>query len=58
VDGERRQILGQAGGGTRILGRELANEGPQIVFGLGRRGGLVERRPVGSPDALVERPRT
>jgi hypothetical protein len=34
---------------------ELADEPAQPVLGVGRVGGLVECRPVGTPDSLVER---
>ena len=54
VDGERRQVVGQAGRGRGVLPAELAHQDPQPGLGLGGAGRLVERRPVGGPDAGVE----
>ncbi len=51
---ERRQVVGQAGRGTWILAAELADEGPQGRLSLRWRRGLIERRPVGGPDAVME----
>jgi hypothetical protein len=60
MDGERRQVVGQAGCRAGVLPFELAHEDPQPGLSLGRADGDVERRPVGGsvpglqPGALGE----
>ena len=54
VDGEGHHVVGQAGGGRRVLAAELADEDPKARLGLGWRRRAMERGPVGGPDALME----
>jgi hypothetical protein len=54
VDGERRHVVGQAGGGRWVLAAELADEDPQPGLGPGRRRGSVEGGPIGGPEPGVE----
>jgi hypothetical protein len=54
VDGERRQIVGEARRGRGVLGAELTDEDPQPVLGLLWARRPVERRPVRRPDPRVE----
>ncbi len=54
MDGERGQVLGQAGRRGGVLPLERADEGAQAGLGLGGGGGPIERGPVGRPDALME----
>src|SRR3990172_5670282 len=51
VDAEGRQVLGQAGGGARVLAPQLGDKAPQIGFRLLGRSGFVERGPVGGLDS-------
>lgn len=53
-DAERRQILGQGGRRPRVVGLQLAHQPAQPSLAVGRRAGLVERRPVGIADSVVE----
>src|SRR2546422_9236396 len=54
VDAEGGQVLRQAGGGAWVLALQLADQAPQTCFRLLRRGGAVERGPVGGLDPSAD----
>jgi len=54
VDTERVEVVGETGGRRGEAGAvELADEGAQTPLAVVCAGGLVERSPVGEPDALA-----
>ena len=54
MDAQRRQIVGQAGGGTGILLLQVRYELAQSLLGVGRIGRLVEDRPIRAFDLLMQ----
>jgi hypothetical protein len=47
VNAERRQVVGEAGGRARVRALQVGDEPPEPRLTVRRRGGIVERRPIG-----------